>query len=449
MITRLRTWYRLTVRNNPAGLTLLAYTAIGLAGGILLALPFARDEGREAAVPMIDALFMSMAALSNAGLATLDPGTTWSFFGELVILVLIQIGGVGYMTVISFAYVILRDKLEPDHIRLTRSGFGLPMGFDLKTFVYRVLVTTVVVEVVGALVLAALFVQAGVERPIWHGIFHAVSAYCTAGVSLFPTSFEAFRGNTPVLMTVSLICYIGAFGFLVLFEVFETVFVKPRRLSFTTAITVRTMVLLIVVGTVSMWLLDPGIRALPHGEVLQNAFFQAMSASTTVGFNSVPIGKLSAAAVTMLMLLMFIGSSPAGTGGGMKVTTAATLFAVTMSAMNGLKKVRLGRFRLPPARMNQATATLVSLLFLSFCSVLALDLTGTYPFDLLLFEVISAISAVGLSMGLTSHLNDAGKLIITLTMLVGRVGALSFFMAFAMADGVEEEEALPQRDIVL
>jgi trk system potassium uptake protein TrkH len=442
-------WFRLTARRNPARLAAFAYTLYALLGALLLTLPAMREPSHTEPVSFTDALFMSTSAISTTGLATLDTGSTFNFGGELVILLLIQIGGLGYMTFMSMAYIMLRARLSPTQSRLTRSGFGLPENFRMTTFVRQVVTATLVIEAAGALVLMFQFEQAGTGNAVWNGVFHSVSAFCTAGFALFPTSFESYRDNGPMLIVLSLLSYCGAFGFVVIAECFEALVIRPRRLSITTRITVWLSAWLLAAGTIFVWIFEPAIRALPVAQQLPNALFQVMAASTTVGFNSLPIGALSSAGILVLYLLMFIGASPAGTGGGLKSTTAATLAATMISSIKGRDTVSLGGYLLPQQRVIQAAGTLVIALVVILVAVTLLDLTGSYAFDKALFEVISALATVGLSMGVTGELNDAGKLIVTAVMLIGRVGILSFFVSFSLVTRQEEIEIRKTRDIIL
>jgi len=434
---------------NPTLFAALAYAGYALLGAGLLVTPLFRDVQRTDPVGFVDALFISMSAVSTTGLVTLDPGSTFNFGGELVILLLFQIGGLGYMTFMSFAYIALRDRLGPTQTALTRSGFGLPARIEMTGFIRRVTIAALLTEAAGAIVLAYQFHAAGTPDPVWNAVFHSVSAYCTAGFALFPTSFETYHASGGILLTIAILSYLGALGFLLLVEAFEALFVRPRKLSITTKLILQVSLWLLVGGTLFLWIFEPSIRALPVSEQLQNAFFQAMTASTTVGFNSVPIGALAPASILVLYLLMFIGASPAGTGGGLKTTTAAALAATALASLRGWRDASLGGYRLPAQRVQQAAGTLVMALVVILTAVILLDLTGSYSFDRVLFEVISALSTVGLSMGATSELDTLGKLIITMVMFIGRVGILAFFVVFATGNGDGDPAHLPQRDVIL
>lgn len=436
-------------QGNPAIVAALAYAALSVIGALLLMSPAARDAMRSEPVGFVDALFIATSAVSTTGLATLDPGTTFSFAGELIILALLQIGGVGYMTFMSFAFLMLRDGLGPLQTELTRSGFGINQDYPVPRFVRNVVIATLAIEAVGAALLTIAFVNAGVANPVWNGVFHAVSAFCTAGFSLFPTSLEGFKDNPHVLYVVAALSYLGAMGFIVIVEVLDRIFRPRTSLSPTTQLIISVTIGLGFAGTAFLLIFDPVIAALPVGIQLHNAFFQAMTASTTVGFNTVPIGVLAPASIMALYLLMFVGASPSGTGGGLKSTTVAVLVATVIASVTGRSVVTTAGVRVPNARIQQAASTLLIGLGVIFLAVVALDLTGEYKFDKALFEVISALGTVGLSMGLTGELNTAGKLIITAVMYIGRVGILVFFVAFALRFAAQSAKPPPERDVVL
>lgn len=427
----------------------LAYAAFSLIGTALLMAPFARSSANLDPIGFYDALFISTSAVSTTGLVTLDPGSTFSFSGQIVILILIQIGGLGYMTLMSFAALAIRDRLSPMQSELTRAGFGLNTEYSMGHFIRVVVFAALGAEAIGAFILSYLFYQAGVSDPIWNGVFHAVSAFCTAGFSLFSNSLEGFQGNGAVLVTVAIMSYLGAIGFIVIVEVVDA-FTRPnRKISPTTRLILGVTFGLGLIGTLFLLAFEPAIAALPADQMLQNAFFQAMTASSTVGFNSIPIGSLAPASVMILYLLMLVGASPSGTGGGLKSTTAALLVATLVASLCGRPYVKSAGVRVPVDRVQQASATLIAALGVIFVAVVLLDLTGSYAFDRQLFEVLSALGTVGLSMGVTSELNEAGKLIITAVMYVGRVGILLFFVAFARRLAAETDPSPRERDIML
>ena len=267
-------------------LLFLGYGVYMLAGWALLSLPFAHSEP----VRLIDSLFIAVSAVSTTGLASVDPGGSFNLFGEVVILALIQAGGLGYMTLGSIAALALKRKLSLAQQHAAIGAFGLPADFDLRLFLREIGGFVLCVEAVGAVLLWILFARAGVENALWAGIFHSVSAFCTAGFSLFANSLEDFRSDGAVNLTVAALSYLGAIGFLVFADVWENVRGRRRALGFVSRVILVTTLAFSVFGALLFYVFEPSITALPGDERALAAFFQAMTATTTVGFNTVPHG---------------------------------------------------------------------------------------------------------------------------------------------------------------
>jgi trk system potassium uptake protein TrkH len=405
------------------------YLGYMLAGWAALSLPIAQDMP----VRWIDTLFVAVSAVSTTGLVTVDPGGTFSRFGEVVILLLIQAGGLGYMTVGSFAYLSFQNRLSSVRARGARAAFGLPATMDVAQFIRAVVVYTMAVQALGALLLWPLFAQAGVADPLWMAVFHAVSAFCTAGFSLFATGLEPFVANPGIVAVISVLSILGALGFLIVVDALQRGFGQERRVGFSARVILVVSAVLIGLGTLALGFLEPSIAQRPGMERWLAAGFQAMTAATTVGFNTVPIGAVGGAAVMVFVVLMVVGASPAGTGGGLKTTTFAVLFAEMRAVLRQRPDVVLMGRVLPPERVRMASAALSYYLAVLALAVTVLLVTETGArFDVVLFEAVSALSTVGLSMGLTGALSDPGKLVVTLLMYAGRVGILTFGIAFAL-----------------
>ncbi|MGB3409270.1 MAG: potassium transporter TrkG [Jannaschia sp.] len=428
----------------PPKLLLLGYLGYTLTGWALLSLPPAQ------AVPLsaLDTLFIATSAVSTTGLVTVDPGTSFTFFGELVILALIQMGGLGYMTIGSFVSLHLAHRFDRLRRDTARSAFNLPEAMDPARFIGAVVIFTLLVEVIGATVLWRMFDGAGVADPLWSAVFHSVSAFATAGFSLNPDSFEQFADHTGIVLTLSVLSLLGAMGFLIVVDFWRTVTGRSRHLGFTSKVIWRITLLFVVVGTLLMFVAEPSYQALPPDERLLASFFQVMSASTTVGFNSTPIGTLSPAILMILIFLMIVGASPAGTGGGLKTTSFAALVGLVRSTLKGRERIRYFKREIPLERLQTATASLAyyaGLLFVATFLLLLVD--PGLPFEAVMFETISAMGTVGLSMGITAELTDLGKLIVIVLMTAGRVGILTFGMALASHDESRAEEA--DNDLIL
>lgn len=417
---------------HPVRMVALGYLTYILIGWVLLALPLSFGS---APVSTLDALFTSASALSTTGLATVSTGSGYSLFGQIVILVLIQIGGIGYMTFGSFVALSRKGDLSSRRKQIGKVVFSMPEEFQVSKFIRSVIVFTALVELAGVAALFPAFRQAGLPHPFWSAIFHSISAFCTAGFGLYDTSFEILRGNIAVNAILGILSYLGAIGFIVFVDAWRRLIGKTVRLTLTSRIILVTTAWVSLVGIALFFVAEPSIRALPPYERLTASAFQVMAAITTVGFNTIPIGQLSQASLFLLIMLMVVGASPSGTGGGLKTTTFSALFGVIHSALLGRDKVTFWRKEIPEDRIRLAIASLgfyVGALILG-CYLLALS--ESLPFEGLLFEAASALGTVGLSTGITAQLTPIGKLILVLLMFIGRVGPLTFGVALFFPSG--------------
>jgi len=422
---------------HPVRLVTLGYLSYVLAGWILLVLPFAHASERVSA---LDALFTATSAMSTTGLATASTGKDFNLFGQAVILVLIQLGGIGYMTFGSFVILSRSQTLSERRQLIGSTVFNLPQEFRIDKFIRSVAVFTFLTEVVGATALFAVFSSLDMPDALWSAVFHSVSAFCTAGFSLYDNSFEQFRANVAVNVILAVLSYLGAIGFIVFVDVWRRLIGKTSAFTLTSRVILVTTAWVSVVGVVLFFVGEPSIQTLPVHDRLITAVFQVMTSVTTVGFNTVPIPQLSQASLFLIVMLMVIGASPAGTGGGLKTTTLSAVFAVIRSTLTGRGKVTFWGRTIPEERIWAAMATLgfYSVSLILGCYLLAL--TESFPFEGLLFEAASALGTVGLSTGITADLTPIGKLIVTGMMFIGRLGPLAFGIALFLPSGVPEKK---------
>jgi trk system potassium uptake protein TrkH len=410
-----------------------------LLGWALLALPIASTE----ALGLMDSLFLAVSAVSTTGLVTVDPGGSLTPIGEGILLALFQVGGLGYLTIGSFAVLALDERLGPVRTRVTRLAFSMPRGTRVAPFIRLVVLFALACETAGTLLLWPLFALEGVEAPFWKALFHAVSAFCTAGFSLFPDSIEGFRSSVGINLVLGALSLAGAMGFLVARDGWLRLTEPGYRIGFTTRVILGATALMIVGGTALIGFVDEGISELPLAERWLTAGFQAMSAATTVGFDTYPIGALSLTPLLILLVLMSVGASPSGTGGGLKTTTVASMIGIIRSVTHQRPEIRfLGR-RIPDRRASMAAA---SCGYFAVMLAIALGVLTTSDahlgFEALVFEAVSAVGTVGLSTGITADLSATGKTVIMILMTAGRVGIL----AFAVATALPEREATTRDD---
>ena len=409
---------------KPTQLLALGFLSYVILGVLLLTLPFAQAKP----VRVIDNCFNVVSAISTTGLTTVSVCDSYTFFGELVLLMLFQVGGIGYMTVTSFIILARGRALSDTRVEVLSAQFTLPEGFPIIRFVRHVFIFSFLIEAVGTVLLYEEFWAAGVPQPLWSAVFHSVSAFATAGFSLNANSLEDFRASGIVTITIGTLCYLGAIGFIVLQDAYWAVRFR-RQITFTSKVILLITALVLIVEMPLFFLCEPALRVMPLRERLYAAFFQVMAASTTSGFNTIPIGKLSAASLTLIVAAMIVGASPSGTGGGIKTTSLSALLGVAASTLRGRPKITFFRHQIPAHRLHTAVAN--TTLYVSFLllGVFLLSLTERQDYLATVFEVASALGTVGLSMGVTGDLTDLGKWIIAGLMFIGRIGPVTLGLA--------------------
>ncbi len=423
---------------HPVRFVALGYVSYVLFGWLLLSLPISHGAG---AVSPLDALFTSTSAVSTTGLATVSTGRAFNGFGQLLILLLIQIGGLGYMTFGSFVVLSRSESLSQRRQQIGKVVFSMPEEFRIDKFIRSVIVFTVAIEAAGAAALFFVFRQAGVDSPLWSSIFHSISAFCTAGFGLYDDSFEKLRGSVAANVILGALSYIGAIGFIVLVDGWRRIIGKTPHLTLTSRVILVTTAWVSLAATALFYVGEPTIQSLPPYERATAAAFQVMTSITTVGFNTIPIGALSQASLFLIIMLMIIGASPAGTGGGLKTTTFSAIFAIIRSAILGREKVTFWGKEVPEERMRVAIASIGFYAGALILGCYLLALAETLPFENLLFEAASALGTVGLSTGITAQLTPLGKLILIGLMFLGRLGPLAFGIALFLPSGAKDDRS--------
>lgn len=430
-------------RLSPAQLVLASFMAAIFVGAGLLTLPPMAAPGTPP-VGFVDALFTATSAVCVTGLTTLDTATRWSPLGQATILALIQLGGLGIMTYSTILVLLVRGRFTVRGRLTMRDTLGGASAADLKRLIATVFVSTFAIEGVGAALLAARFLlEMPPAQAVWVALFHAVSAFCNAGFSLFSGSFTAYVADPVVNLVVPALILLGGVGFLVIAEVWER---RERRervkeLSLHTKLVVTTSGLLIAIGMVGFLLLEQDNTLAPLGwpAKLMAAWFQAVT-PRTAGFNTIDYSRLANPTLFFTILLMFIGASPGSTGGGIKTTSAAILWGIVRSQFTGDDRVHLFRRAVPREVVGRAVTIAAASALAVAAVTLGLQITEAADaptgarrglFLELLFEAVSAFGTVGLSTGVTPRLSEAGKLLLILMMYVGRVGPLTLTLGLS------------------
>lgn len=429
---------------SPQQNLLFGFLSYSLIGWLFLCTPWAQTT----ATSWIDNLFVAVSAISTTGLSTVSIADNYSYFGEFIVLLLIQIGGVGYMTFTSFVLLARKNDLTHWHQRVLNAEFALPRGFQIHDFLRSVILFTLLVEAIGAILFFIAFIQVGIpaEHALWSSIFHSVSSFCTAGFSLYNNSFEGYAGHFGLNMLITVLSILGSVGFIVVTDVWQQIRKKSKSITYTSRVILNVTGLLIFIGTLWIYFFEPSLQN--HQHRLLISFFQSMSALTTVGYNSYSIGVLSQSVLLVLIFLMFVGASPSGTGGGLKTTTLTALTAFIWSQIRNQKEISFFGKKIPQERLKVANAAFLLYAFLLFFATFLLSAFEEIPMHQLFFEATSAIGTVGLSMGITAQLSSYGKLILVLIMFAGRLGLLTLGIAM-MAQRGSTEQVKKEVDLAL
>ena len=424
---------RLFLNMNRSMAVAITFAALILAGTLLLMLPISNTSGEW--MPFIDALFTATSATCVTGLAVVDTGNYFTRFGSTVLIILIQVGGLGIMTMTTLFSVGLGKRINIRHRLLIQESLNQEGPSGVIKMTLAIVKYTLVIEFFFGSIFAAYFYDSMGLEALYFGYWHAVSAFCNAGFDLFGNFKSLVDYQTNVLLNICfmLLIILGGIGFTVIGEV-----VKKRQwrlFSLHTKMMLVINTMLIFGGGLIIWLLEmhnpATLSGLNTGEQLLAAMFQSVSARTA-GFNTVDIAMLGNATLFFMMFLMFVGASPTSTGGGIKTTTFGILLASTLSLLRDKKETVLFRRRIDNALIFKSYSIFIlSVLWLAlaFFLLLALD-TGGHSFAKVLFELFSAFGTVGLGIGITTEWNDWCKLVLIATMYIGRIGILTFGMSF-------------------
>ena len=418
----------------------LGFLAVILLGTVLLALPIAAKSGQS--IGLFDSLFTSTSAVCVTGLVVVDTGTTFSLFGQIVLIVLIQVGGLGFMVFATMLMVMLGRKISIRGRMLIRESMNASSLSDLGSLTRLYLLLSLAIELIGTITLCFRFVPLyGWKHGTWMALFHSVSAFCNAGFDLFGNyaSLTAFSGDPLVLLTVASLIILGGLGFSVILETARNR-QGFRNLSLHTRIVLMTTLVLLLAGTVFYWIVErtnaETLAGCSEGEKILNAFFQSVT-MRTAGFNSFDLSALRDGTKLFSSLLMMIGASPASTGGGIKTTTIAALTLLMLSVVRGESEVNVARRRLSDdiSRRALAVAVLFLTTLLTGTLIISLIENGRFPLEDILFEASSAMGTVGVSAIGTPNLSSASRAILLPMMFLGRVGPLTLAVAVAKRQG--------------
>ena len=435
----------------------LGFLAVITVGTILLMMPFSTSSGTWN--DPIVALFTSTSAVCVTGLAVVDTGTYFSFWGQFFVVALVQIGGLGYMTATTFLLLLLgakfclRDKVAIQQA-LDRTGM------NGSTEVLRsIIATTLIFEITGVLLLLPVFVpDYNFDQGLWLAIFHSVNSWNNAGFSLFKDNFIGYQSSVLLNFVVTGLIIFGGIGYQVILEMYlwvrDRLQRKPERIIFSLnfKVATSTTLILLIAGTVAFFFIEQRnpetFGSLSLGNKLMVAWFQSVT-PRTAGFNTIDIGKMTTAGLFLTIAFMFIGASPGGTGGGIKTTTIRVLTSCTKAILQGKEQVLFYERQVPFSLILKAVGVLVGSVATVMISTILIALTDPQvDFIQILFEVVSAFATVGLSTGITASVSASAKLVLIVTMYVGRVGVL-LLMAALLGDPRPSAIRYPEENLIV
>lgn len=436
-------------------LIMLSFLGVIAVGTLLLWLPISTKSGES--VAFVDALFTATTSTCVTGLVTLSTHATWSVFGQIVILLLIQIGGLGLITIMGAISLLLRRKMGLGDRLLLKDAFNLNTLSGIGSFVRRVVLGTFAVEGTGALLYMLVFVPEYGLRGVWISIFTAISAFCNAGIDLLgDVSLSAYATNPIINATTVALIVAGGLGFVVWWDVLHVFSLIGKRrkpwsyLTLQSKIALASTALLLGIGFAAFLVFEWSNPATlgTHSvlDKLQMALFQSVT-TRTAGFFTVPQEALTIPSALTALLLMFIGGSPVGTAGGIKTVTFAVLLAKAASAIRGRERVSMFGRTLRDEAIGKAVAVCMTSFSIMALSTLGLSLVSDAPTIDILYETVSATATVGLTRALTPTLNTLGKLIVIATMYLGRVGPISLAVAFTVNTNTQNLIENPTEDI--
>ncbi len=400
-------------------------------GTTLFMLPQSSADG--VGLPFIDALFMATSALCVTGLVVVDPGSDLSRFGQVVMAGLIQIGGIGFMVIASFMAILLGKRITIRERIILKEALNHHSVDGIVPLVVTIIVSSLVVQFVGGVLLSLFFAgdMAG-DEALFRGFFHAISAYNNAGFDLFGNSLIVYQTHLGVQLTVLMLLITGGLGFFVLLNLIQERGVW-RKLSLHSKLVLTTTLALLVVGSVLMFVGEYGGPAYaeltPFEKVMASVFNS--SATRSAGMNTVPLPLLGQATQALFVVLMFIGSSPSSTGGGIKTITVATSYLMLVALFRGEREIQVYRRTIAKDLVVRAFVVIVLAATVVFVATFLLALFDRHDVFVLLFEVVSAFGTVGFSLGITAQLSTASKAILILVMSIGRLGPLTVFYALS------------------
>ena len=437
---------------SPYMTILLSFMVVTILGGILLSLPISMRYGKS--VKLIDGFFIATSAICVTGLSSIDIGSVYNIFGQMVILVLIQLGGLGVITFTSVIIIMISKKIGYYTKKIVQEDINIDTTFKIEEYVKKVILSVIVIEFIGTVILFFEFIKKfGFLKAVYYSFSYSVSAFCNAGFSLFSDNLYGFKNSFIINMTIPLLIFLGGIGFSTILNCYNVLRKKEKRLTSTTKLSIKISIFLVIIGMVAMFILEYSNKStignLSFGQKLEASFFQSVT-TRTAGFNTISILGLKRSTSLLFVILMFIGASPGSTGGGIKTTTIGLIILGTLATLKNKDTIEYDKRSVSWRIYSKAiTVLFISLIYTTICVFLLILFERNKNLLDLVFEVFSAFGTVGLSRNLTPSLTDISKFILIVTMFVGRVGPLTIALALSKSNLKKGRYTYPQENILI
>ena len=423
---------------SPYMTILLSFVIVTVLGGILLSLPISVNYGKS--VKLIDGFFIATSAICVTGLSSIDIGSVYNTFGQIIILILIQLGGLGVITFTSVIIIMISKKIGYYTKKIVQEDINIDTTFRIEEYVKKVIFSVILIEFIGAVVLFFEFIKRfSFFKAVYYSLFHSVSAFCNAGFALFSDNLYGFKNSFLINITIPLLIFLGGIGFSTILNCYNVFTKKEKRLTLTTKLSIKISIFLIIAGTFAMFILEYSNKS----TIGNLSFVQKLEASFS-------ISGLKRSTSLLFIILMFIGASPGSTGGGIKTTTLGLIVLGTLATLKNKDAVEYDKRSISWRIYSKAIAILfISLIYTVICVFLLILFERNKNFLDLAFEVYSAFGTVGLSRDLTPSLSDISKFILIVTMFVGRVGPLTITLALSKSNLKKGHYTYPQENILI
>lgn len=435
---------------SPSRKLILGFLLAILLGTFILMMPFSLREGEK--LNFLSSLFTIVSAVCVTGLTVVDVSKVFSPAGDLIIIFFIQLGGLGVMTFSSILFLVMGKRMTFYERELLKEERNADSSGEISSFIKKLLLTVFIIESIGAIILTWEFSkEMPLNKAVFYGIFHSISAFCNAGFALFSNNLEAYKANPVINLTIGYLITLGGIGFAVITSVIMVIRRGIDRFNLTSKVAIIMSVILTFGGMILFFVLEYSNPAtlgdLNFVQKVLASYFQSVTLRTA-GFNTIPLGELRNSTIFMCCILMFIGASPGSTGGGIKTTTFGVILFYVIGIVKKKENVEIFNRRLDWEIMNRALAILVLAITYVIIVIMLMLIAENFSPKEIMFEVISAFGTVGLTLGITPDLTTFSKLLLIVTMFIGRLGP----MTFALAIGETKKKALskyPKENILV